>query len=115
LSALADDENDDEDDVQVNRSSGANHMPKTIGFIGLGIMGKPMAKHLSTPAIPGGLQPHHSKARELVAMGARQVHSPKGSQRIQSHHPMVADSPSGTVILGPAGVIEGVKSGSVVI
>lgn len=53
-------------------------MPQTMGFIGLGIMGKPMAKHLINARYP--LVVYNctaSKAQELVAMGAGQVNSPK--------------------------------------
>jgi hypothetical protein len=45
-------------------------MPKTIGFIGLGIMGKPMAKHLITPAILGGVQPHRQQGSGIGVHGS---------------------------------------------
>ena len=93
-------------------------MPKTIGFIGLGIMGKPMAKHLISAGYPLVVYNRTaSKAQELVAMGARQVNSPKEVAEISEIIiTMVADSPEvELVILGPAGVIEGAKPGSVVV
>src|SRR5262249_20517272 len=93
-------------------------MAKTIGFIGLGIMGKPMARNLMKAGYP--LMVYNrtaSKADELVAAGARQVGSPRevalGAEVIIT---MVADSPEvGQMILGPQGVLESVKAGSVVI
>jgi 2-hydroxy-3-oxopropionate reductase len=93
-------------------------MPKTIGFIGLGIMGKPMARHLVNAGYPLVVYNRTaSKAQELVAMGAHQVSSPKeAAKNSEIVITMVADSPEvEDVILGPAGVIEGIKPGSVVI
>ena len=93
-------------------------MSKTIGFIGLGIMGKPMAKHLAKAGYPLVVYNRTgSKAQELVEMGARQATSPKEVAR-QSDIIiiMVSDSPEvELVVLGKDGVIEGVKSGSAVI
>ena len=92
-------------------------MPKTIGFIGLGIMGKPMAKHLINAGYPLVVYNRTArKAQELVAMGARQANSPKEvAENSEIIITMVADSPEvEQVILGPAGVIEGAKPGSVI-
>jgi 2-hydroxy-3-oxopropionate reductase len=93
-------------------------MSKTIGFIGLGIMGKPMAKHLVKAAYPLVVfNRTASKAQELVEIGAIQATSPKEVAR-QSDIiiTMVSDSPEvELVVLGPNGVIEGVKPGSIVI
>ena len=57
------------------------------------------------------------KAQELVAMGARQANSPKEvAENSEIIITMVADSPEvEQVILGPAGVIEGAKPGSVIV
>ena len=93
-------------------------MPKTIGFIGLGIMGKPMAKNLINAGYPLVVYNRtSSKAQELVALGAHQVHSPKEvATRSEIIITMVADSPEvEQVILGPEGVSEGARPGSVVI
>jgi len=93
-------------------------MPKTIGFIGLGIMGKPMAKHLINAGYSLVVYNRTaSKAQELVAMGARQVNSPKVvAENSEIIITMVADSPEVEhVILGQSGVIEGARPGSVVI
>jgi 2-hydroxy-3-oxopropionate reductase len=93
-------------------------MSKTIGFIGLGIMGKPMAKNLIKAGYPLVVYNRTtSKAQELVGLGARQLASPKEvAQYSDIIIAMVADSPEvELVILGPGGVIEGVRSGSVVV
>jgi 2-hydroxy-3-oxopropionate reductase len=93
-------------------------MPKTIGFIGLGVMGKPMAKHLLNAGYPLVVYNRTaSKAQELVTMGARQVNSPREvAENSEIIITMVADSPEVEhVILGPSGVIEGARSGSVVV
>jgi 2-hydroxy-3-oxopropionate reductase len=93
-------------------------MSKTIGFIGLGIMGKPMAKHLVKAGYPLVVfNRTASKAQELVEIGAIQATSPKEVAR-QSDIiiTMVSDSPEvELVVLGPNGLIEGVKPGSIVI
>jgi 2-hydroxy-3-oxopropionate reductase len=93
-------------------------MSKTIGFIGLGIMGKPMAKHLVKAGYPLVVfNRTASKAQELVEIGAIQATSPKEVAR-QSDIiiTMVSDSPEvELVVLRPNGVIEGVKPGSIVI
>lgn len=93
-------------------------MPKTIGFIGLGIMGKPMAKNLINAGYPLVVYNRTaSKAQELVAMGARQVGSPKEvAENAEIIITMVADSHDvEQVILGPAGVIEGARAGSIIV
>jgi 2-hydroxy-3-oxopropionate reductase len=93
-------------------------MLKTIGFIGLGIMGKPMAKNLINAGYPLVVYNRTTaKALELVAMGARQVDSPKQvAENSEIIITMVADSPEvEQVILGPAGVIEGARADSIVV
>jgi 2-hydroxy-3-oxopropionate reductase len=93
-------------------------MSKTIGFIGLGIMGKPMARNLMKAGYPLVVYNRTaSKADELVAAGAQQVGSPREvAQGAEVIITMVADSPEvEQIILGPQGVLESVKAGSVVI
>jgi 2-hydroxy-3-oxopropionate reductase len=93
-------------------------MSKKIGFIGLGIMGKPMATNLMKAGYPLVVYNRTaSKAQELVQAGAQQAGSP---QEVAEHShiiiTMVSDSPEvEEVILGPKGVIKGLKAGSVVI
>ena len=93
-------------------------MLKSIGFIGLGIMGKPMARNLLVGGYPLVVYNRTaSKARELVEQGARQLATPKAvAENSQVIITMVADSADvEQVILGPDGVIEGAKHGQTVI
>jgi 2-hydroxy-3-oxopropionate reductase len=89
-----------------------------IGFIGLGIMGKPMAKNL--------LKAGHSlvvydvmsaPVQELVAAGAEAGASPKDvASKVEVVITMLPNSPHvEAAILGPDGVIEGIKRGTIVI
>ncbi|MCX7839375.1 MAG: NAD(P)-binding domain-containing protein, partial [Anaerolineae bacterium] len=52
-------------------------MTERIGFIGLGIMGKPMAMHLVNAGYPLTVLQSNKAAGELVAAGARAADSPK--------------------------------------
>ena len=62
-------------------------MSKTIGFIGLGIMGKPMAKHLAKAGYPLVVYNRTgSKAQELVEMGARQADFTEGGGPAIRHY-----------------------------
>ena len=93
-------------------------MSETIGFIGLGVMGRPMAKHIvakghavvvfnrSRPAID-----------ELVAAGATAASSPADvARRATVIVTMVSDTPDVEAVLtGPQGILEGLQPGSVVI
>lgn len=93
-------------------------MTRTIGFIGLGIMGKPMARHLVKAGYPLVVYNRTaSKAQELVELGAKQAGSPREVASLSEIIiTMVSDSPEVEIlILGPNGVIEGVRSGSTVI
>jgi 2-hydroxy-3-oxopropionate reductase len=89
-----------------------------IGFIGLGIMGKPMAKNL--------LKAGHmlvvydilaAPVRELVEAGATAGESPKDvASRSELIITMLPNSPHvKQAVLGKNGVIEGAKSGSVLV
>jgi 2-hydroxy-3-oxopropionate reductase len=90
----------------------------TIGFIGLGIMGKPMSKNL----IKSGYQlivldRNESAVAEVVAAGAKRAASPK---EIAAHSDiiitMLPNSPHvKEVILGENGVIEGAKPDAIVV
>ncbi len=89
-----------------------------IGFIWLGIMGKPMSKNL----IKAGYQLvvfNRSKAAvdELVAAGAEAAEGPKAlAERVDLIITMLPNSPQvKEVVLGEGGVIEGAKKGAVVI
>jgi 2-hydroxy-3-oxopropionate reductase len=89
-----------------------------IGFIGLGVMGRPMAGHLLAKGYPLMV---FSRSRgpvdALVAAGAREASSPADLAR-QSDViiTMVPDTPDvETVLTGPNGVLEGIQTGALVI
>lgn len=88
-------------------------MKKKIGFIGLGIMGKPMAKNLLQAGYT--LVVHdidRAPVQELVAAGAEEAFSPKEiAQRSEVIITMLPDSPDVRLVaLGPDGLIEGVEA-----
>ncbi len=89
-----------------------------VGFIGLGIMGRPMAMNLLRAGYPLTVYNRSKPPVELlVAQGAHAASSPRElAQRSQVVITMVTDSPDvEEVILGPNGVIEGIRPGGVVI
>lgn len=93
-------------------------MPETIGFIGLGAMGKPMAKNL----IKGGYSlVVHNRSRgavdDLVAAGARAATSPADvARQAKVVITMLPDTPDVELVLtGPDGLVSCLQPGSVVI
>jgi len=89
-----------------------------IGFIGLGIMGKPMAMNLMKAGFELVVYNRtESKMDELIKQGAVGVNSPKEvAEKSDIIITIVSDTPDvEDVILGEQGVIHGVKAGSVVI
>ncbi|MGD8466089.1 MAG: 2-hydroxy-3-oxopropionate reductase [Anaerolineae bacterium] len=89
-----------------------------IGFIGLGIMGRPMAKNL----LKAGYQlvvhnRSRSPVRELVAAGAEEAFSPKEVvQKSQVVITMLPDSPDVELVaLGTDGLVEGASQGDIYI
>lgn len=89
-----------------------------IGFIGLGIMGKPMCKNL----LKAGynvvvLNRSKAAADEVVAAGATATDTPKAvAEQSQFIITMLPNSPNvKEVILGENGILEGAKPGTVVI
>jgi len=89
-----------------------------VGFIGLGIMGQPMARNLLKAGF--GLVVHtrtRHKADGLLTEGARWADSPAAvARQAPMVITMVADSPDvEQVVLGPQGIIEGVRPGGMVI
>ena len=93
-------------------------MAQTIGFVGLGIMGKPMARNLIEAGYPLVVYNRTaSKAAELVELGARQVESPREvGANAGVVITMVSDSPEvESVVLGDSGVIEGIAEHGVVV
>lgn len=91
---------------------------KKIGFIGLGIMGKPMAKNLLKAGFDLVVFSRTKKSvEELVEGKALPANSPKEvAGQSEVIITMLPDSPEvEQVILGKNGVIQGAKPGSVVI
>ncbi|MGB9700421.1 MAG: 2-hydroxy-3-oxopropionate reductase [Thermodesulfobacteriota bacterium] len=89
-----------------------------LGFIGLGIMGKPMAGHLvkaGHKVYVYDLNP--APVQELVAKGAVGCQNSKEvAEKSEIIIIMVPDTPDvEQVLFGPAGVAEGVKKGSIVV
>lgn len=89
-------------------------MRQKIGFIGLGVMGKPMARNLlkaGYPLILYDIRPE--PVEELVRAGADQASSPKEvAEKSEVIITMLPDSPDvEEVILGK----EGAKKGSIII
>jgi 2-hydroxy-3-oxopropionate reductase len=88
-----------------------------VGFIGLGIMGAPMAGHL----IRGGhelfLNTRRDVPADLVAAGGRACASPAAAaEKADVIITMVPDTPDvETVLFGPGGVAEGLAPGKTVV
>jgi len=89
-----------------------------VGFVGLGIMGRPMAKNLLKAGHNVTCYNRGSGPRdELAEAGAAIAQTPKeAAAGMEAVITIVTDSPDVEhVILGPDGVIEGAASGTVVI
>src|SRR5438876_4713885 len=89
-------------------------MSQTIGFIGLGIMGRPMARNLLKAGYPLVV---HSRSRppvdEVVAAGARAATSPREvAAECDVLITMLPNSPDVELVaLGKNGIVEGARSG----
>jgi len=93
-------------------------MARSVGFIGLGIMGRAMARRLVDAGHRVTVWNRDaSKAAELVAAGARHAASPRAAaEGADAVITMVTDSTAvRTVILGPDGAIHGAREGSVIV
>lgn len=93
-------------------------MAEKIGFIGLGIMGKPMARNL----LEGGYElivynRTREKAEELASEGATVAGSPKEvAEQSDIIITMLPDSPQvEEVLAGEGGVLEGVREGALIV
>ncbi|WP_110953733.1 2-hydroxy-3-oxopropionate reductase [Anaerosinus massiliensis] len=89
-----------------------------IGFIGLGIMGKPMSKNLIKAGYEVIVSNHNPKAaKELAALGAEVMETPKQiAAAADIIITMLPNSPQvKEVALGKDGLIEGAKKGSVLV
>ena len=89
-------------------------MAQVVGFIGLGIMGRPMAKNLLKAGYPLIV---HSRSRppvqELVKAGAKDAGSPKAvAAQADVLITMLPNSPDVELVaLGPDGIVEGARPG----
>src|SRR5918995_3671528 len=89
-------------------------MAQVIGFIGLGIMGRPMAKNLLKAGPPLIV---HSRSRgpvdDLAGAGAKTAASPRDvAAQCDVLITMLPNSPDvEQVALGPGGIVEGVRRG----
>ncbi|MBK1643389.1 2-hydroxy-3-oxopropionate reductase [Thiocapsa imhoffii] len=93
-------------------------MNERIGFIGLGIMGKPMALNLMRAGYALQVYARRPEAlHELVEAGATPAPTPAAVARDASViFTMVADTPDvEAVILGEEGILAGARPGSVVV
>ncbi len=93
-------------------------MAENVGFIGLGIMGKPMARHLLDA---GYALTVYSRSRgpvdELAADGATAAASPRAvAERTEIVITMLPDSPDvQAVVTGEDGVLRGARQGGLII
>jgi 2-hydroxy-3-oxopropionate reductase len=93
-------------------------MPERVGFVGLGIMGKPMATNLMDAGYK--LTVHNrspEKANELGEAGASVANSPKEvAENADIIITMLPDSPQvSEVVAGEEGVLEGITEGSLIV
>ena len=98
------------------RASGAAGTP--VGFIGLGIMGTPMAGHVLAAGHPLTVfNRTRAKTDDLEARGAAVADSPAAvAARSEIVITMVTDTPDVIeIVSGRGGVIEGIRPGSMVI
>jgi len=89
-----------------------------IGFIGLGTMGAPMASNLLKTGFPVTVWNRTaSKMEPLQARGAKAAHGPAQLASAVDVVITMVSQPSDVeaVVLGPGGVLEGLKLGSVLI
>ncbi len=91
---------------------------KNLGFIGLGLMGKPMAKNLMKSGYDLIVHDvNRAPVQELVAAGAKEAYSP----REVAHAVEVVltslpdDQVVEEVVLGKDGLLEGMKKGSILV
>ena len=89
-----------------------------VGFIGLGIMGRPMAGQILRSGFPLTVfNRTASKTAELAALGASVADSPADvAARSEITITMVTDTPDvEQVVAGPGGILEAIRPGSIVV
>lgn len=95
-------------------------MKKRVGFVGLGLMGRPMAKHLLTAGFDLAVYDVNKDAvAELVKLGANSAGSSKevGQESdvvmtmlpVCPYYPFLEEE-----MMGPEGIVEGLKPGGIV-
>lgn len=84
-----------------------------IGFIGLGIMGKPMARHLLKAGHPLFILSSSAASAELKAEGATLADTPRAfADKTDVVITMLPDSPEvENIVLGENGILQGAKKG----
>jgi 3-hydroxyisobutyrate dehydrogenase-like beta-hydroxyacid dehydrogenase len=92
---------------------------KTVGFIGLGLMGSGMAKNILAKGFDLVVMAHRNRAPvdALVAQGAREVASPRQmAEAAQVIVICVTGSPQvESLVHGPEGILAGARNGLIVI
>ncbi len=91
---------------------------KKLGFIGVGIMGKPMAKNLLKEGYELLVFDINKKAvKEVVEAGAKEAGSPKEvAEQTTIIITMLPNSPHvKKVVLGEKGIIEGIQKGTILV
>lgn len=99
----------------MRRKKGGPHCQKPLGFIGLGVMGSPMARNLLMAGFPLIVQNHRQTVTdEFVALGARSADHPREvAEQCDAVILMLPDSPQvEAVIHGPTGILAGARQGS---
>lgn len=88
-----------------------------IGFIGLGIMGRPMALHLLKAGYTISVLEKNKASKELVAAGAQSLPTPAAiAQNSDVVITMLPDSPEVvTTVSGQDGLLEGIRQGALFI
>lgn len=88
-----------------------------VGFIGLGIMGKPMAQNLMKAGYGLYLLEKNKASKELVKSGAQSLQTSKAvAEKCDIIITMLPDSPEvEEVIFGNEGIYEGIKQGTIFI
>ncbi len=91
---------------------------ETVGFIGLGTMGKPMARHLMQAGYPLVVHNRSPQAvKELVGEGAQAANSPQDvAARSDVVITMLPDSPDvELVVAGDNGILQGARRGMLLV
>ncbi len=90
-------------------------MPEKVGFVGLGIMGKPMARNLMQAGYD--LVVHHQSRGKPEELGAEVVESPREIAEIAGVVFTMLPGPPEVreVVSGRGGILEGAREGSLIV